>query len=78
MGDSGGDGPHFKWGAGVNAFLIGSMTKPSLKKYFDRHNLSFDIQFGISYAESVDKNLQKEMQINFLSLVPLLEKFLNT
>jgi 2-hydroxy-3-keto-5-methylthiopentenyl-1-phosphate phosphatase len=27
MGDSGGDGPHFKWGARVGAFLIGSMTK---------------------------------------------------
>ena len=76
MGDSGGDGPHFKWGAGVNALLIGNMTKASLKKYCAQHNLSFDIQFGISYAEGVDKNLQKEMQVNFLDLVPLVKNFL--
>ena len=30
VGDSGGDGPHFEWGAGSGAYLIGSMTKPSL------------------------------------------------
>jgi 2-hydroxy-3-keto-5-methylthiopentenyl-1-phosphate phosphatase len=76
MGDSGGDGPHFKWGAGVNALLIGNMTKASLRKYCAQHNLSFDIQFGISYAEGVDKNLQKEMQVNFLDLVPLVKNFL--
>ena len=76
MGDSGGDGPHFKWGAEVNALLIGNMTKASLKKYCAQHNLSFDIQFGISYAEGVDKNLQKEMQVNFLDLVPLVKNFL--
>jgi 2-hydroxy-3-keto-5-methylthiopentenyl-1-phosphate phosphatase len=77
MGDSGGDGPHFKWGAGVNALLIGSMTKASLKKYCVRHNLSIDIQFGISYAAGVGKNLQKEMQINFSDLLPLLRNFLD-
>ena len=33
MGDSGGDGPHFEWGAGIGAHLIGSMTKPSLETY---------------------------------------------
>jgi 2-hydroxy-3-keto-5-methylthiopentenyl-1-phosphate phosphatase len=33
MGDSGGDGPHFEWGTKADAFLIGSMTKPSLEKY---------------------------------------------
>jgi hypothetical protein len=77
MGDSGGDGPHFKWGAGINALLIGSMTKPSLKKFCDRHNISIDIPFGISYAEGVNKNLQKEMQTNFLDLLPLLENFLD-
>jgi 2-hydroxy-3-keto-5-methylthiopentenyl-1-phosphate phosphatase len=30
MGDSGGDGAHFEWGAKHGAFLIGSMTKASL------------------------------------------------
>ena len=64
IGDSGGDGPHFKWGAGINALLIGSMTKPSLKKYCDKHSISINTQFGISYAKKEDKNLQKEMQTN--------------
>jgi 2-hydroxy-3-keto-5-methylthiopentenyl-1-phosphate phosphatase len=77
MGDSGGDGPHFQWGAGINALLIGSMTKPSLKKFCDRHNISIDIQFGISHAEGVNQNLQKEMQTNFLDLLPLIENFLD-
>ena len=33
MGDSGGDGPHFEWGARSGATLIGSMTKTSLSRY---------------------------------------------
>jgi 2-hydroxy-3-keto-5-methylthiopentenyl-1-phosphate phosphatase len=77
MGDSGGDGPHFKWGAGIQALLIGSMTKPSLKNYCDKHNISIDTQFGISYAENEDKNLHREMQINFMDLLPIIENCLN-
>ncbi|MEJ2219677.1 MAG: hypothetical protein P8X80_02580 [Desulfobacterales bacterium] len=77
IGDSGGDGPHFKWGAGINALLIGSMTKPSLKKYCDKHSISINTQFGISYAEKEDKNLQKEMQTNFMDLLPIIENYLD-
>ena len=77
IGDSGGDGPHFKWGAGINALLIGSMTKPSLKKYCDNHNISINTQFGISYAEKEDKNLHKEMQTNFMDLLPVIENYLD-
>ena len=76
MGDSGGDGPHFEWGADINAFLIGSMTKPSLKKYCDQRNISIGLQFGISYADKEEKDHQKEMQTNFLDLVPQIENFL--
>ena len=77
IGDSGGDGPHFKWGAGINALLIGSMTKPSLKRYCDQHNISIDTQFGISYAEKEDKNLHKEMQTNFMDLLPTIENYID-
>ena len=77
MGDSGGDGPHFKWGAQLNALLIGSMTKPSLKKYCARHNVKIGIEFGISYADGEDRDPQKEMLTNFLDLVPLIENFLS-
>jgi len=78
MGDSGGDGPHFKWGAGINALLIGSMTKPSLKKYCAQHNVKIDIEFGISYADREDRDQQKEMLTNFIDLLPLIENFLGT
>jgi 2-hydroxy-3-keto-5-methylthiopentenyl-1-phosphate phosphatase len=77
MGDSGGDGPHFKWGAGINALLIGSMTKPSLKKYCARHNVKIGIEFGISYAEGEHRDQQKEMMTNFIDLPPLIENYLN-
>jgi 2-hydroxy-3-keto-5-methylthiopentenyl-1-phosphate phosphatase len=76
IGDSGGDGPHFNWGAEINALLIGSMIKPSLKKYCDKHNILIDTQFGISYAEKEDKNLHKEMQTNFMDLLPIIENYL--
>ena len=78
MGDSGGDGPHFKWGAEIKALLIGSMTKPSLKKYCDQHNVKIDLEFGISYADGNDRDQQKEMLIDFIDLLPLIENFLGT
>jgi 2-hydroxy-3-keto-5-methylthiopentenyl-1-phosphate phosphatase len=77
IGDSGGDGPHFKWGAEIQALLIGSMTKPSLKKYCDQYNISIDIKFGFSYAEKEDKNLHKEMQTNFMGLLPIIQNYLD-
>ncbi len=76
IGDSGGDGPHFKWGAATGALLIGSMTKASLKKYCAHRNIPIQIQFGISYADEEDRDLQKEMQINFMDLLPLIDDFL--
>lgn len=73
MGDSGGDGPHFEWGAKNDAFLIGSMAKPSLEKYCLKKNININLRFGISYAEVQDKNLQNEMQINFMDLASTIE-----
>lgn len=73
MGDSGGDGPHFEWGAKINAFLIGSMTKPSLEKYCLKKNINAHVRFGISYTEVQEKDLQKEMQINFMDLSSTIE-----
>jgi hypothetical protein len=76
MGDSGGDGPHFEWGARIGALLIGSMIKPSLRNYCHNRDIPIRIQFGISYADGDRRNKQKEMQINFKDLVPLIEDFL--
>jgi hypothetical protein len=46
IGDSGGDGPHFEWGKGVGATLIGSMVKPSLDAYCLQRGITLDLRFG--------------------------------
>jgi 2-hydroxy-3-keto-5-methylthiopentenyl-1-phosphate phosphatase len=77
MGDSGGDGPHFEWGAKGDAFLIGSMTKPSLEMYCRQKKISINFRFGISYAEVQEKDHQNEMQINFGDLASIIEDTLS-
>lgn len=77
MGDSGGDGPHFKWGAENNSFLVANMTKPSLQHYCRQKQISIDVQFGLSYKEGEHKNLQKEMEVNYMDLVPIIEDIIN-
>ena len=76
MGDSGGDGPHFEWGAKVNAFLIGSMTKPSLENYCLTRNIKINFKFGSAYAPGQDRDLKKEMQVNFMGLSPCIKEVL--
>ena len=78
MGDSGGDGPHFEWGAGINAFLIGNMTKPSLKRYCEAKSIAIDVQFGPFYAGGEVTDLRKEMQVNFMDLAPIIEDFVDS
>jgi 2-hydroxy-3-keto-5-methylthiopentenyl-1-phosphate phosphatase len=73
MGDSGGDGPHFKWGAENSAFLIANMAKPSLIKYCAQKRIVINNQFGLSYADGQVKDVSKEMRVNFLDLVPIIE-----
>ncbi|MFH0960174.1 MAG: hypothetical protein V1897_15885, partial [Pseudomonadota bacterium] len=46
IGDSGGDGPHFEWGARSGATLIGSMTKVSLARYCDQRQVKINHFFG--------------------------------
>lgn len=46
MGDSGGDGQHFAWGAVQGACLIGCMTKPSLSSYCSQRGIAFTHSFG--------------------------------
>jgi 2-hydroxy-3-keto-5-methylthiopentenyl-1-phosphate phosphatase len=71
MGDSGGDGPHFSWGADNEAFLIGSMTKPSLKNYCRENGIRMDLQFGITYDAGQEKRLKDEMEVDFRDLIPV-------
>jgi 2-hydroxy-3-keto-5-methylthiopentenyl-1-phosphate phosphatase len=74
MGDSGGDGPHFTWGSNKGAFLIGSMTKPSLRTYCLQNKIEMDLQFGIAYGEGEKKRLEDEMAVDFRELVPVIEE----
>lgn len=77
LGDSGGDGPHFEWGARAGAYLIGSMTKESLSKYCRMKDIKIDFQFGPSNAEGQVTDPEKEMQTNFMDLRPLIERVLD-
>lgn len=74
MGDSGGDGPHFEWGAESGAFLIGSMTKPSLAGYCRSKDIAINLKFGIDYSSGHKPNLQKELQHNFMDLVSVISE----
>ena len=58
MGDSGGDGPHFEWGAAHGAFLVASMPKPSLLKYCRKEGIEIDLFVGTqdSHAKGADRN----------------------
>jgi 2-hydroxy-3-keto-5-methylthiopentenyl-1-phosphate phosphatase len=68
LGDSGGDGPHFEWGAAKGAFLIGSMTKPSLNNYCRKKAIEINLRFGLDYTRRGKASLIEELQINFMDL----------
>ncbi len=78
IGDSGGDGPHFEWGASVGALLIGSMTKYSLSKYCKDRNIVINQRFGVSYSQGQSRNLQEEMKFNFMDLTSVIDEFLSS
>ena len=77
MGDSGGDGPQFEWGAKSGAFLIGSMTKPSLDNYCRKKNIAINLRFGLDYSRGEKKDPQKELEINYMDLATTIEEIVN-
>ena len=68
LGDSGGDGPHFEWGAAIGAHLIGSMTKPSLARYCRSNAIQITQRFGLDYSRDERASLREELQVNFMGL----------
>lgn len=78
LGDSGGDGPHFEWGAAAGAYLIGSMTKPSLDNYCRANNIEIQLRFGLDYSRREMASLGEELQINFMDLTDTIEEFLRS
>ena len=76
IGDSGGDGPHFEWGAKSGAHLISSMTKPSLDSYCREKDISTDLRFGPDYSKEEKRDQKIEMAINFMDLAPEINKII--
>jgi hypothetical protein len=76
IGDSGGDGPHFEWGARTGALLIGSMTKVSLTRYCELRRIQINKLFGKTYLPEQERNYEEEYKFNFMDLVPVIEDFL--
>jgi len=73
VGDSGGDGPHFKWGAENGAFLIASMAKPSLQQFCIREGIQPNCFFGHRYREGETIDHLSEMGYDFMGLCQLIE-----
>ena len=73
VGDSGGDGPHFRWGAEAGAFLIGSMTKISLDNYCRQHDISINLRFGPDYS-TAEMSVGEKRRINFMDLTAIIDK----
>jgi len=73
MGDSGGDGPHFKWAHDQKALCVASMAKPSLKLFCAREHISIGHFIGISYQEGEPRRQTEEMQVDFRELVAFID-----
>jgi len=73
MGDSGGDGPHFKWASDRKAVRVASMAKPSLKLFCAGEQIEIDHFFGISYREGQPRRHAEEMRVDFRELVTFID-----
>jgi hypothetical protein len=76
MGDSGGDGPHFEWAHQAGAFIISSMTKPSLATYCIKKGITIGRRFGLVYGKDEARNVVKEMAVDFRDLIDPIEEVL--
>jgi hypothetical protein len=77
MGDSGGDGPHFQWGARNGATLIGSMVKPSLERYCAERHIAMTHRWGHLYADGEIVDPEKETAYSCTDLIGIVEKVLD-
>ena len=76
VGDSGGDGPHFVRGFENGAHLIGSMVKPSLVNYCESHGAEIKTLFGVVYKAGESRDLNREMQYDFMDLTGTISRIL--
>lgn len=77
MGDSGGDGPHFQWGAENGAFIIGNMTKPSLAAFCEAKGIRINFLFGHTYLAGEPRKPDEERKFSYTSLMEVIGKALD-
>ncbi len=77
IGDSGGDGPHFQWGATADGFLIGSMTKDSLERYCRKAAITIPERFGMQYGPGATRDVEHEMRFDFKQMVETIRNALD-
>lgn len=76
MGDSGGDGPHFEWGAKVGALRIASMIKPSLQKFCEGNGIPVQVAFGRGDTGDTPIADRETPGRSLMELTPILEEWL--
>jgi len=76
IGDSGGDGPHFKWGKKNGAYLIGSMIKPSLVDYCEKEDIEIHLFWGPVLSSADKRNKANEMLVDFMKLKSAIERII--
>jgi 2-hydroxy-3-keto-5-methylthiopentenyl-1-phosphate phosphatase len=76
IGDSGGDGPHFKWAASVGAYSVASMAKQSLQTYCAANGIAISRFFGVKYDPGKVRNPEAEMKVDFMDLTAVIEDVL--
>ena len=72
IGDSGGDGPHFKWGSRSGAILIGSMTKKSLDDYCRCNKIHIHHRIGTDFSKGGSPDGKNETESNLMDLCDIL------
>lgn len=77
IGDSGGDGPHFEWGARMGARLIASMPKWSLITYCKDLGINIHHMFGVIYKKGELRDPEREKKIDFRLLIPEIKSLFN-
>ncbi len=75
IGDSGGDGPHFQWGAENGARLVAAYAKPSLIGFCRSRGI--EIGYFLGKGPGTHNLGAPAAKDNFMELVPLLEELLS-
>ncbi len=77
MGDSGGDGPHFEWGAENGAYLIAVLPKPSLLQYCRDKDVDIDYFFDTETQPLAHGTVRKNNGgLDFMALTAVIDDLL--